>query len=88
MVAENSCSRLTRVFQYQLDVKNSNHFAFTLADIDVAVHGLNFANLGLDIAVLGLELEKFFFEPSLCPLGNILVNPMPVIGVVKNHVGG
>ena len=79
---------LTRVLQYELDVENSNHFVFTLADIDVTVHGLNFADLGLDVAILSLELEEIFLEPSLCPWGSILVDPMPVIGVVKNHFGG
>ena len=56
-----------------------------MADIDITIHGLDFANLGLDIAILDRELGQVLIEPCPCPLRDVLVDPMPVVRVMKYH---
>lgn len=46
--------RHTGVFQDKLDIEDGDDLALSLADIDVAFHGLDLADSSLDIAILGL----------------------------------
>ena len=72
----------TCILQYELDIKDGNNLALTLAHIHITIHALNLAYPGLDITVLRLELGQVVLKPLPCPRRDILVHPVPVVGVV------
>lgn len=58
---------LTGVLEYQLDIKDGDDLALTLADINIAVHALDLDDLGLDIAILSPNLEEVVLKPLTGP---------------------
>lgn len=78
---------LTSVLQDELDVENGDDFALSLTDVHIAIHTLDLADLRLDIAILDLKLGEVVIEPLPGPRRDVLVHPVPVVGVVQNHCG-
>jgi hypothetical protein len=76
----------TRVFKDELHVINCNDLSLSLTHVNIAIHADDLADLRVDIAVLDRELSQVFDEPGLSPLAGILTDPVPVVGVVENHV--
>lgn len=76
---------VTRIFEYQLHVKDGDDLALALADINVAVYCLDARDLGRHVAILSLELQQVLLEPFLRPLAAVFIHPVPVVGVVENH---
>lgn len=75
----------TGIFKYELHIKDCNDLALSLRDVNVAVHAGDAADASLDIAAFSLELEQFLLEPFARPLAAVFVDPVPVVGVVKDH---
>lgn len=76
---------LTRVLENKLHVEDGDNLAFALADINITIHRLNLADIGLDVSILGFQPQEVLLKPFLGPGRDILVDPMPVIRVVQDH---
>lgn len=74
------------VLQDELHVKDGDDLALSLRHVNVSVTTDNLANLGLGLAVGSLNLGQVFIEPLLCPGGHVLVDPVPVVGIVEDHL--
>lgn len=80
-----SGSEHTRVLEHKLDIEDGDDLSLSLTNIHVTVHAEHLADLGRDLAILGGELGQVLPQPVLRPLGGILADPMPVVGIVEGH---
>lgn len=77
----------TRIFNDKLDIEDGNNLALTLADIDVSVHADQLVHFRGDTIFFSLDVLDAILEVLLGPRRSIFIDPVPVIGVVKNHLG-
>lgn len=75
----------TRIFKHQFYVIDGDDLSLSLTNIHVSVHAEHFADLGCDLPILSFELGQILLEPLLRPLGGVLANPVPIVGVVESH---
>jgi hypothetical protein len=77
----------TGILNDKLDVKDGNDFALPLVDIDISIHANQLVQLSGDPIFLGLDLLYASLKEFFCPSGNILVDPVPIVGVMQDHFG-
>lgn len=75
-----------RILEHQLHVVDGDDLALALGHVAIAVGADDLANAGLGGAVLGLDLEQVVLEPLSCPARHVLVDPVPVVWVVEDHL--
>lgn len=77
----------TRKLEAEFNVKQGDDLSLPLGNINITLHAQDFINLSGHIALVGREDSKLVVKVFLGPFTSILVDPVPVVGIVENHCG-
>lgn len=77
----------TRKLEAEFNVKQGDDLSLPLGNVNIPLHTQDFINPSGYIVLVGREDSKLVVEVFLGPFTSILVNPVPVVGIVENHCG-
>lgn len=77
----------TRELETNFNVEQGDDFSLSLGDINIAFNAQDLVNFSRHIALASREDCKLVVEVFLGPFTSVLVDPVPVVGVVEDHCG-
>lgn len=70
----------------QLHIKQGYDLALSLANVYIALHRINLLDLHRIVSLLHRESDDVLDKVFPCPVLDIFVDPMPIIGIVEDHL--
>lgn len=77
----------TRELETNFNVEQGDDLPLSLGDINIAFNAQDLVNFSRHIALASREDCELVVEVFLGPFTSVLVDPVPVVGVVEDHCG-